>query len=44
MGGTSENELQRKFTDMQGWMNQYVAARTDVYKRQDGDQGENPLG
>ena len=29
MGGTSENELQRKFTDMQGWMNQYVAARTD---------------
>ena len=29
MGGTYENELQRKFTDMQGWMNQYVAARTD---------------
>ena len=29
MGGTSENELQRKFTDMQGWMNQYVAARAD---------------
>ena len=27
MGGTSENELQRKFTDMQGWMNQYVASR-----------------
>ena len=25
MGGTSENELQRKFTDMQGWLNQYVA-------------------
>ena len=22
MGGTSENEVQRKFTDMQGWMNQ----------------------
>lgn len=29
MGGTSENELQRKFTDMQGWMNQYVASRAD---------------
>ena len=29
MGGTSENELQRKFTDMQGWMNQYVAAKAD---------------
>lgn len=29
MGGASENELQRKFTDMQGWMNQYVAARAD---------------
>ena len=27
MGGTSENELQRKFTDMLGWMNQYIAAR-----------------
>lgn len=29
MGGTSENELQRKFTDMQGWMNQYIAAQAD---------------
>ena len=29
MGGTSDNELQRKFTDLQGWMNQYVAARAD---------------
>ena len=29
MGGTSENALQRKFTDMQGWMNQHVAARAD---------------
>ena len=29
MGGTSENEIQRKFTDMQGWMNQYVASRAD---------------
>lgn len=26
MGGTSENEIQRKFTDMQGWMNQHIAA------------------
>ena len=29
MGGTSENEVQRKFTDMQGWMNQYVAAHAN---------------
>lgn len=29
MGGTSENEVQRKFTDMQGWMNQYIAERAD---------------
>ncbi len=29
MGGVSENALQRKFTDLQGWMNQYVAARAD---------------
>ncbi len=29
MGGTSENELQRKFTDLQGWMNQYIASRAD---------------
>ena len=29
MGGISENELQRKFTDMQGWMNQHIAARAD---------------
>lgn len=29
MGGTSENELQRKFTDMQGWMNQYIASCAD---------------
>ena len=26
MGGTSENLIQRKFTDMQGWMNQYIAS------------------
>ena len=25
MGATSDNEIQRKFTDMQGWMNQYIA-------------------
>ncbi len=29
LGGTSDNEIQRKFTDMQGWMNQYIAARAD---------------
>jgi adenosylcobinamide kinase/adenosylcobinamide-phosphate guanylyltransferase len=29
MGGTSTNELQRKFTDMQGWLNQYIASRAD---------------
>ena len=29
LGGTSENELQRKFADMQGWMNQYISTRAD---------------
>lgn len=29
MGGVSENAIQRHFTDMQGWMNQYVAAKAD---------------
>ena len=29
MGGVSPNEIQRKFTDVQGWMNQYIAARAD---------------
>lgn len=29
MGGVSDNALQRKFTDLQGWMNQYVAQRAD---------------
>lgn len=29
MGGTSESPIQRKFTDMQGWMNQYIAAQAD---------------
>lgn len=29
MGGTSENEVQRKFTDFQGWVNQYITAHAD---------------
>lgn len=29
LGGVSDNELQRKFTDLQGWLNQYVAAKSD---------------
>ena len=29
MGGTSDNEVQRRFTDLQGWMNQYAASRAD---------------
>ncbi len=28
-GGVSENALQRRFTDLQGWLNQYVASRAD---------------
>ena len=28
-GGTSENDLQRRFTDLQGWVNQYAAACAD---------------
>ena len=28
-GGVSENAAQRRFTDLQGWMNQYVAERAD---------------
>lgn len=28
-GGVSDNETQRKFTDVQGWMNQYVAKKAD---------------
>ena len=28
-GGVSENAVQRKFTDLQGWMNQYVASQAD---------------
>jgi adenosylcobinamide kinase/adenosylcobinamide-phosphate guanylyltransferase len=29
MGGIAENDLQRKFTDLQGWFNQYIAQRAD---------------
>lgn len=29
MGGVSDNPLVRKFTDLQGWMNQYVASLAD---------------
>ena len=29
MGGVSDNAVQRKFTDLQGWMNQYVASQAD---------------
>lgn len=28
-GGVSDNAIQRRFTDMEGWMNQYVASRAD---------------
>ena len=28
-GGVSENSIQRKFTDLQGWMNQYIASKAD---------------
>jgi len=29
MGGTSDNAVQRRFTDLQGWMNQHAAARAN---------------
>ncbi|SEG18264.1 bifunctional adenosylcobinamide kinase/adenosylcobinamide-phosphate guanylyltransferase [Parabacteroides chinchillae] len=29
MGGVAADEVQRKFTDMQGWLNQYIASRAD---------------
>lgn len=29
MGGVSPSPVQRKFTDMQGWLNQYVASKAD---------------
>lgn len=28
-GGVSENLLQRRFADLQGWMNQYIAQKAD---------------
>lgn len=28
-GGISPNALQRRFTDLEGWMNQYIAAKAD---------------
>jgi len=28
-GGVSDNALQRRFTDLQGWMNQYIAQKAD---------------
>jgi adenosylcobinamide kinase/adenosylcobinamide-phosphate guanylyltransferase len=29
LGGISDNALQRQFTDLQGWMNQYIAQKAD---------------
>lgn len=29
MGGTSSNAVQRRFTDLLGWLNQYVASKAD---------------
>ncbi len=29
LGGVSENLIQRRFTDLQGWMNQYAAQQAD---------------
>ncbi|QZE15872.1 bifunctional adenosylcobinamide kinase/adenosylcobinamide-phosphate guanylyltransferase [Halosquirtibacter laminarini] len=29
LGGHPTNEIQMKFTDLQGWMNQYIAKRAD---------------
>lgn len=28
-GAVSENNIQRRFTDLQGWMNQYIASKAD---------------
>ena len=28
-GGVSDNAIQRQFTDLQGWMNQYIASKAD---------------
>jgi adenosylcobinamide kinase/adenosylcobinamide-phosphate guanylyltransferase len=30
LGGVSENAIQRKFTDLEGWMNQYIASKAGV--------------
>lgn len=29
LGGVSENKIQRQFTDLQGWINQYIAKQAD---------------
>lgn len=29
LGGVSPDTVQRKFTDLQGWLNQYIASRAD---------------
>jgi len=29
LGGVSENRVQRQFTDMLGWLNQYIASKSD---------------
>ena len=29
LGGVSPDPIQRKFTDLQGWLNQYIAAQAD---------------
>jgi adenosylcobinamide kinase/adenosylcobinamide-phosphate guanylyltransferase len=29
LGGVSADKIQRKFTDLQGWLNQYIAAKAD---------------
>ncbi len=29
LGGVSENKMQRRFTDLQGWTNQYIASKAD---------------
>ena len=29
LGGVSENAIQRKFTDLEGWMNQYIVSKAN---------------
>ena len=29
LGGVSDNIIQRRFTDLQGWLNQYIACKAD---------------